>query len=745
MSEPDHLQHLNPEQLRAVTTLEGPLLVLAGAGSGKTRVLTRRIAHLLHTGVSARHILAVTFTNKAAGEMKARVIELVGEVGSKVWVSTFHSTCARILRHDIEPLGWTRRFSIYDDDDQVRVVRQIIADLGYDPKQVVARKILGRIDWYKNRGLGPDALLAQKRAGPPGQPLLRVWREYEEQLVAADAVDFNDLLLLTVRLFRERPDVLARWRERFQYVLVDEYQDTNATQYGLLRLLCSEHQNLAVVGDDDQSIYGFRGADVSNILNFQRDYPGAQLVKLEQNYRSSGNILTVSNHVAAQNEDRLEKTLRTDAPDGPLVMFLESRNPREEADRVARGVFNIHTHEGVAYGDFAIIYRTNATSRLFERALRDRGIPHRVVGGRKFYERREIRDLLAYLRLVTNPADDAAFLRVVNVPSRGIGAKTLAGLRKLATERGEPLLSTARATALGSSRREQALQAFVAIVDEAARLSSEVEPYELVKHVIQRSGYMAMLEAQDAEGKARQDNLRELVRDAAASALASELPAPLDRLQAWLDRVALAGQDEEIPEGGEVSLMTVHNAKGLEYPVVFVVQMVEGQFPHAKSLDDGIAEERRLAYVAFTRAKDRLVVTRSLESFTRDPRAAARPAAPSRFLYGLPDGPVGGVLPAAQPVAVISTRDVARQKLAAFLEHRGAPVEPELPDEELRTVEIESLEQLRPGERILHGRFGLGEIRRLVGSGPSTRLVVAFGGRSHTLPVRGLEAQIVVE
>ena len=656
LSVDEHLQGLNPEQLRAVETINGPLLVLAGAGSGKTRVLTRRIAHLLHHGVLPHNILAVTFTNKAATEMKQRVEELVGEQAQKVWVSTFHSSCARILRADIESLGWTRRFSIYDSDDQVRVVRGILKDIGIERATLSPKAVLSQIDRYKNRMLTPHDLLKEVRFHE-NDPLYQVWRSYEEQLKAADAVDFTDLIGLTVRLFIEHPSVLARWQERFQYLLVDEYQDTNRAQYLLLRALAQTHRNVAVVGDDDQSIYGFRGADVSNILGFQEDYPEACVIRLEQNYRSKGNILKTANAVVKQNVDRIDKELWTEAEPGPLVNLLVSASPRDEALRVARAVGKLHRVAGYNYEDIAIIYRTNATSRPFEQALRMAGIPHRLVGGRKFYERREVRDVLAYMRLVVNPADDAAFLRVVNVPSRGVGAKTLERLRQQATERGEPLLKTARMMAAGVSRAAKGLKSFVDIIDELIVATRRSPPAELVIFALECTGYKVMLETDETEEAAgRLDNLKELVRDALSYAPASDSVGPVEQLQAWLDRIALTGQDEDIPDGGEVTLMTVHNAKGLEFPVVFVVHVMEGQFPHSRCGPTEVDEERRLAYVAFTRAQERLIITRSKTQFftTRQTQRMTN-VAPSRFLFNLPPDACEGELPSNEPAFALDS------------------------------------------------------------------------------------------
>jgi len=745
--EPSHLVRLNPEQYRAVTTTEGPLLILAGAGSGKTRVLTRRIAHMLHTGVDPKNVLAVTFTNKAAAEMKERVEELIGEAASNVWVSTFHSTCCRILRMDIEALGWTKRFAIYDDDDQLRMIKGVLDELGHDTAD--ARDVLGKIDFYKNRMVTADAVVAERR-GRVGDVFVSAWRQYDEALKAADALDFNDLIGRTVQLFVEHPAILSKWRERFHYVMVDEYQDTNKGQYELLRLLACEHRNLAVVGDDDQSIYGFRGADVSNILNFERDYPEATVVRLEQNYRSSGHILTLANAVVEKNAGRLEKRLWTQAENGPRVQLKVAPDVQAEAGWVAKATHTLR-RRGHDYGDVSIIYRTNAIARPFESALRQLNIPYKVVGGKKFYERREVRDLLAYLRLVINPNDDAALLRVINVPPRGIGAKTQAKLREDASNRGLPLLRTARLRGGGRTKQEKGLKAFTELIDELESLARELPPGELVAEAIVRSGYRAMLEAdtddkdkisRDAQG--RLDNLQELVNDAATFPMPEDALTAVDHLTGWMDRTALVGADEDIPEGGQVTLMTVHSSKGLEYPVVFVVQMNEGVFPHAKSVDSGVDEERRLAYVAFTRAMKRLVITRSAAEGRPGRRNGGPPASPSRFLFGVPAEVVDGDLPHGDPE--VSPQEqradtpARRSKRAAFFEQRRQRAVQPSGEHTLR--EIESLEDLSPGVRVHHPRLGVAEVRKLQG----TKIQLDFGGAGRRwLQLGSVPLSIVVD
>jgi DNA helicase-2/ATP-dependent DNA helicase PcrA len=773
MADLSHLGGLNPEQHRAVTTLSGPLLILAGAGSGKTNVLTRRVAHLLHEGVSPEQILAVTFTRKAAAEMRERITHLVGEAAQKLWVSTFHATCTKILRTDIEALGWTRKFAIYDDDDQKRLIKEIIEQLGYDIKLHAPESMLGRIDHNKNRMISAEDLIQQRR-DHLNSPFLRVWSDYEDSLRAADAVDFNDLIGLTVRLFKEHPDILAKWRLRFRYVMVDEYQDTNAGQYQLLRLICPDvDANLAVVGDDDQSIYGFRGADVSNILSFERDYPGASVIRLEQNYRCSGNILDLANAVVAKNTERMAKRLWTQAPKGEQVLLRAYGNPSEEAAAVAKHIQGLARAERRPWSDFAVIYRTNAVGRLFERELAALRVPHRVVGGRKFYDRREVRDLLCYLRLVINPADDAALLRVINVPTRGIGPKALDRLRQQAEARGVPLLQAARGLATGEDRASKGFNALIECVDALTEASRTASPGRLVELALERSGYREMLEEEDSrESRGRLDSLRLLAREAGSAPLDPEAIAPADQLRSWLDSVALAAQADEVPEEGEVTLMTVHCSKGLEYPVVYVVQMMQGIFPHQRAVDEGgVAEERRLAYVAFTRAKQRLFVTRSKiapewvdlqappeegeeEVWVKRARAdrAARPdegkrAAPSIFLFQLPEEAVAGDVPGAEgeaPAQAPSAAPKARAPAPArFLQAHRARGEYD-PGEGYALVEPEGAEDFHVGLHVHHPRIGFAKVHALIPSRPIPRARLELApGRVAGTPVPVTELRIV--
>ena len=743
--QPSHRQHLNPEQYRAVTTIDGPLLILAGAGSGKTRVLTRRIAEILHQGIPAQQILAVTFTNKAAAEMRERVLELIGDAAEKVWVSTFHSTCCRILRADIEHIGYTRRFAIYDDDDQVRILKDQMDVWGYDRTAVDVRSIRSQIDHYKNRMITVDQVVSERRIHL-NSPLVKMWRGYNDAMHASDALDFNDLIGHTVKLFKEHPAILAKWRDRFQYVMVDEYQDTNRGQYDLLTHLVSGHGNIAVVGDDDQSIYGFRGADVSIILNFERDNPEAAVIRLEQNYRSTKNILSVANAVVQINNNRLDKKLWTQSPNGAKVQLSIAQDEQDEAKRVVRQITKVRRH-GHNYEDIAIIYRTNAMSRPLETELTRAKIPFRIVGGKKLYDRREIRDILGYLRVIVNPADDAAVLRIINVPRRGIGAKTLSKIRADAATRGTPLLVVARAGVSGKAG--DGVKAFSNLLDELTDAARDKPLRELVTTVIERSGYRAALQADKTDkdeltldARGRLANIDALIADAATFKPPESVWTNMDALTAWLDSIKLAADTKNIPPGGEVTLMTVHSSKGLEFPVVFCIQLNEGKFPHSRSEEQSIDEERRLAYVAFTRAMQRLIISRTQKSRAMsNGRFNTTEAKPSRFLFGLPQAACDGEIPSGAPARSPQEERIldspGKAKLNAFIRNRRASA---LPDNAV-LMELESMDQLQVGVKLLLDGKGMCEIIKLKGS--MIRVTLSTG-RSTWLPLQGLQAQVVV-
>ncbi|MFS8664706.1 MAG: DNA helicase PcrA [Limnochordales bacterium] len=631
----DWLQDLNETQRAAVRHTDGPLLIIAGAGSGKTRVLTYRIAYLLEVrGVSPRAILAVTFTNKAAREMRERVARLIGPIGEQVWVGTFHATCVQILRRHADRLGFPSHFLIFDTADQLAAIRESLKDLDLDPKRFDPRGLLAAISAAKNELLDPAAYRAQA-ADFWERTVARVYERYQAKLQENGAFDFDDLIFAVVRLFQEDPAVLEQYQERFRYLMVDEYQDTNHAQYVLVNLLAGGHRNLCVVGDADQSIYRFRGADIRNILDFERDYPDAKVIKLEQNYRSTQRIVAAANAVIANNLDRPEKNLWTRNPPGDPVFFFQAGDEREEAafvgDEIRRGVLE----EGRAYRDFAILYRTHAQSRTFEEEFIRRGLPYRIVSGVRFYERKEIKDLLAYLRVIFNPYDGLSLRRIINVPRRGIGDTTLGRLEAWAAATGLPLyeaLGAEEALAQLSPATARKVRAFREQVDGWRAVVGQVSLTNLCQRVLEETGYWAELHAErTVEAEARVENLREFL----SVTRQFELEQGHD-LGAFLEHVALVSDvDAYDADADSVTLMTLHAAKGLEFPVVFLVGMEEGVFPHARAaMEPGeLEEERRLCYVGMTRAMERLYMTCAQQRMLYgEPMAAAV----SRFVGEVP-------------------------------------------------------------------------------------------------------------
>ena len=621
---------LNPAQVDAVTHPSGPLLVVAGAGSGKTRVLTRRIAHLVvERGVSPFAILAITFTNKAAGEMKERVAALVGPVAHDMWVSTFHSACVRILRRDAALLGYPSRFSIYDQGDAVRLTGYVIRDLGLDVKRYPARAVHSAISAAKNEGRSASGYV-EHAAGPYERRIGEVFTEYQARLLRAGAMDFDDLLGNAVRLLRSQPDVLERYRGRFQHILVDEYQDTNQVQNDLVMLLGSAHRNVCVVGDSDQSIYRFRGADIRNILEFERAFPDATVVVLDQNYRSSQTILDAANAVITRNPGRQPKHLWTDAGPGDRVVRYRADDEVEEARWVVGRIRSLHD-AGRRWSDMAVFYRTNAQSRAVEEQMVNLGVSYRVIGGTRFYDRREVRDALAYLKLAANPVDEVAARRVLNVPRRGVGDTSVAKVDALAAEGGIGFVAALReAVDAGvSGRAATGIQAFLDLLDH---LSGSVDdgPETVLSAALDRSGYLDELRSEHTiESEGRLENLAELVGAASG----------FDSVDDFLERVALVADTDDLPDddddAGQVVLMTMHAAKGLEFPAVFIVGMEDGVFPHLRALGDPdeLAEERRLAYVGITRARERLFLS---HAWSRMLHGQTQYNPPSRFLDEIP-------------------------------------------------------------------------------------------------------------
>ncbi|MFN7322242.1 MAG: ATP-dependent helicase [Methylobacterium sp.] len=631
-----HLQGLNPEQLRAVETLDGPVLVLAGAGTGKTRVLTSRIAHVIATGrARAGEILAVTFTNKAAREMKERITALIGAVGEGMpWLGTFHSIGTKILRRHAELAGLRPDFTILDTDDQIRLLKQILQAENIDEKRWPARVLAFQIDAWKNRALTPEKVSAGEGHVFAEGRARELYKLYQERLKALNAVDFGDLLLENIRLFQENADILADFQRRFRFILVDEYQDTNVAQYLWLRLLAAGHRNLCCVGDDDQSIYGWRGAEVDNILRFERDFPGATVIRLERNYRSTGHILGAAGHLIARNEGRLGKTLFTDGEEGERVSVACAWDSEEEARMVADEIEALQ-HKGHSLQEMAILVRASFQMREFEERFITNAIPYRVIGGPRFYERAEIRDALAYLRIVSQPADDLAFERIFNTPKRGLGDAVLNALHAYARPNRVPMLQAARVLIESdeiSSRARPNLRALVENIGRWASLIETTPHHELAEMILEESGYTDMWKKdRSADAAGRLDNLKELVR-------AME---EFENLAGFLEHVGLVMEKSQGEDEARVSIMTLHGAKGLEFETVFLPGWEEGLFPSQRTLDEqgraGLEEERRLAYVGLTRAKRR---AKLYFATNRRIHGLWQSTVPSRFVDELPAGHV---------------------------------------------------------------------------------------------------------
>ena len=721
------LDQLNPQQRVAVEATEGPLLILAGAGSGKTRVIAYRIAYLIETRqVPPENILAVTFTNKAADQMKARVEKLLsGQIKLRPGaphVSTFHAFCVSVLRRHIERLDYRRDFTIYDEDDQLRVMRACVQELGLSEQITSPRSALGKISYAKNRGTSPEELASQA-ANPEIQRLASVYELYESKLRRANALDFDDLLLKTVELFYQSSEVCELYNQRFPYIQVDEYQDTNRIQYQLVRQLTLLQQNLCVVGDEDQSIYRWRGADIENILNFEKDYPNAKVIRLEQNYRSTQLILDAAGAVVSRNLARKGKRLWTDRSRGEKVRLFEARNADEEAQFVAGEVASAVAEPGK--DSVAVLYRTNAQSRLLEEGLRLRGISYRLVGGFSFYARAEIKDALAYARLANNLRDDAAFGRIVNTPARGIGDTTFGALAECARqnrlslwealehelfERGLPL------------RALSALEGFHSLMKELVGDRERLHLGEFLRSILDRTRYLEILHEEDQPGaEDRIENLEELVN------AATEAEEQGQTLAQFLDHASLVSDADDYDEHSRVTLMTLHSAKGLEFETVFLVRMEEGLFPHQFSIDDaaGIEEERRLCYVGMTRAKDRLTLSwaRQRRSYARESLEETKP---SRFLEEIPREllePLSSAVLSWKPRtdwvnALNSVSSVER-----FLRERG--VRAALGGSDGRSA---SNSLWRIGSKVRHPKFGMGTVLAAEGEGEDTKLTVSFPG-----------------
>ncbi|MCI8465311.1 MAG: UvrD-helicase domain-containing protein [Lachnospiraceae bacterium] len=632
---------LNPMQREAVETTEGPLLVLAGAGSGKTRALTHRIAYLIEEcHVNPWNILAITFTNKAAGEMRERVDQMVEYGAESVWVSTFHSTCVRILRRHIECLGYTTNFTIYDSDDQKTLMRQILKKLNFDPKQYKERALLSAISSCKDELITPEDFAAQSEWDFYQRRVAEAYREYQSQLKKNDALDFDDLIMKTVELFQVNPQVLDYYQERFRYIMVDEYQDTNTAQFRLIALLSSKYKNLCVVGDDDQSIYSFRGANIENILGFEQVFPEARVIRLEQNYRSTGNILGAANGVIRNNVGRKDKTLWTESEEGDPVFFRQYDSAYEEADAITAEIRS-RVQSGARYADFSLLYRTNAQSRLLEERCVNRGIPYRLVGGVNFYQRKEIKDLLCYLKTIEGGLDDLAVQRIINVPKRGIGAASVGKLMTYAEANGKSFYEACSLTDRipGIGRAAGRIQAFVNQIQTLKSKSSYYSISDLIDDILSDTGYREELEQEDTvEAEARLENIEELKNKAVAYEENLEGSEEGPTLSGFLEEVALVADVDSMDASEDrVTLMTLHSAKGLEFSQVYLTGMEDGLFPGVMSINSGepeeLEEERRLCYVGITRAKKRLVLTSARQRMVRGENHFH---VPSRFIKEIP-------------------------------------------------------------------------------------------------------------
>jgi DNA helicase-2/ATP-dependent DNA helicase PcrA len=731
---------LNPAQREAVEHVEGPLLVLAGAGSGKTRVLTTRIANLIDRhGVPPDRILAVTFTNKAAGEMKERIGRLLERDPSGLWIGTFHSLSARLLRREAELIGFTRRFTIYDEDDRLGLVRRLQEQRGHSTKLFTPRGVAALISAAKNRMQSPAELAAGAPFDRFAQVAADVYVALGPALKAANAMDFDDLLLHPLTLFDQHPDRLEAYRRKFQFILVDEFQDTNKAQYLLVKRL-GAHGNVCVVGDDDQSIYGWRGADVRNMREFQQDFPGTRLVRLEENYRSTGVILDAANGVIAENRGRIGKTLRTVRQGGESVTLLAAADERDEAEWIVGELARRAASGEWAHEEMAVLYRTNSQSRAFEEAFRRAGIAYRLIGAISFYERREVKDLLAYLRLVANPADDEAFLRAIAVPRRGIGDTSIAALAAAAAQWGKPLLETARMADRIADLRPNArdgFRGFAALVDGLAARAGQLAPAQVLEELIHAINYEAVLLSEGTEGADRWENVRELVASAAewSEVVVPDAEDPGTPLERFLAEAALLSARDNVVGGDTgITLMTLHTAKGLEWPVVVLAGLEHGLFPLARAEEhpEGIEEERRLCYVGLTRAKDKLYLTWAR---ARRRGGELRPGIPSAFLKALPP-------------AIVEERRTSSMSTPRWSGSVGAWAggqwgrrssaghrwldddEPPASGTGRQAAGEES--QLAPryvkGERVRHRRFGSGTIRGLTGGGRDLKVEVAFDG-----------------
>ncbi len=745
------LDMLNPQQRKAAETLDGPVLILAGAGSGKTRALTYRVANLISSGVEPWRILAITFTNKAAREMQERIVELTGDKAEDVWVSTFHAMCAKILRRDIEKLGYKRSFSIYDEDDQKSVLKNALKTLDIDEKAYTIRELKTKISDAKNRLLTPDEWFKESARDFRCQQIHDIFTEYEHRLHTANALDFDDLLMRTLELFADHPPVLASYQQRFSHVLVDEYQDTNFAQYQLVKLLTQKSRNLCVVGDDDQSIYSWRGADVRNILEFEKDFPDATVIKLEQNYRSTSNILDAANQVIQNNQSRKKKRLWTEAPAGELISLFCAGDEREEAAWICDRIQQLQL-AGEKYSDIAVLYRTNAQSRVLEEMLMRAGIPYRVYGGLRFYDRKEIKDIIAYLRCIINPSDDISLRRIINQPKRSIGESTIRELLLFAAKQNVPLYSALMdVPETLSARPRKCVREFGELMSELVALHETMGLSDFVALLVEKTGLRAQYERDlSDEAKTRIENMDEFLGAVREFELAADDPT----LNNYLENVALITDlDQAEASTKHVTLMTVHSAKGLEFHTVFIAGLEEGVFPSGRSMQEPgrLEEERRLCYVAITRAKENLYISYATQRMLYN---QLNMNALSRFIDEIPKElldctwidkreqsfPEAEVKPQLQSrlpekkqphrplnfgVPQIVTRGAGIGAKNSALGIKG--VKKGFTPSAAAGVPASALASLfQVGDRVMHKKFGEGNVMDIHGKGGDARVVISF-------------------
>ncbi|EMG1528854.1 DNA helicase PcrA [Enterococcus faecium] len=725
-SKAELLNGMNPRQKEAVLHTDGPLLLMAGAGSGKTRVLTHRIAYLIEEKeVNPWNILAITFTNKAAKEMKERVNAILASGGEDVWVSTFHSMCVRILRRDVDFIGYNRNFTIIDSSEQLTLMKRILKELNIDPKKYDPRSILGTISQAKNSLQTPQDF-AKMQGSYYEEIAAKCYAAYQKELQYNQCMDFDDLIMNTIRLFEEHPDSLTYYQNKFHYIHVDEYQDTNHAQYTLVNLLAGRFRNLCVVGDADQSIYGWRGADMQNILDFEKDYPDAAVILLEQNYRSTKNILSAANQVIENNSNRKPKNLWTENKEGNKITYYRADNERDETrfivDRMQEEIRSNHRN----YGDFAILYRTNAQSRVMEETLLKANIPYKMIGGHKFYDRKEIKDILAYLNVLANPQDSISFERIVNSPKRGIGPGSIEKLRSFASLHEWPLLEAAQNVDLANigGKAGQQLGAFGEMIQEVTQMIPYLTVTELTKEVLDRSGYLEDLKIQNTlEAQARIENLEEFLTVTQEfdkqfeQQNEEDADAPEEKLTVFLNDLALVSDIDNLEEdASQVTLMTLHAAKGLEFPVVFLIGLEEGVFPLSRALmeESELEEERRLAYVGITRAEEALYLT---NAFSRTLYGRTQYNRPSRFVEEIDQEllEIEGMRPTPKKTPVFA------KKTAAY-----SYKQPETAVVSSKSATGGEKNSWKPGDKVKHKKWGLGTVVRVSGTSKDLELDVAF-------------------